>query len=156
VVPTGVARLADVPSAAEAERVFAWLAARVVRGPFDVKTTAAPHYRRANLPLAGSPPVTDAPKWDAPNDGLPHRVRDIFREHPTFRTPRDVGALKGKCGVCEVRHVCGGSRARAHAMTGDWLEANPLCAYRSPRCRDAVARGAVEDADRYLARRTPG
>ena len=71
------------------------------------------------------------------------RLRDVYRDHPTFRALRDTSALKGKCGMCEYRHVCGGSRARAHAMTGDWLEADPLCAYEPPAWRHAVARGAA-------------
>jgi len=61
------------------------------------------------------------------------RLRDVYRDHPTFVALRDADALGGKCGMCEFRHVCGGSRARAYAMTDDLLAADPLCAYRSPR-----------------------
>jgi radical SAM protein with 4Fe4S-binding SPASM domain len=74
------------------------------------------------------------------------RLRDVYRDHPTFVALRDAAALKGKCGVCEFRHVCGGSRARAFAMTGDWLEADPLCAYEPPAWRRAVARRAAAGA----------
>ncbi len=38
--------------------------------------------------------------------------------------------LRGKCGVCEYRQICGGSRARAYAMTGDPLAAEPCCTYQ--------------------------
>jgi radical SAM protein with 4Fe4S-binding SPASM domain len=43
---------------------------------------------------------------------------------------RDPDLLKGRCGRCEYRALCGGSRARAYAMTGDYLEADPACAYQ--------------------------
>lgn len=53
----------------------------------------------------------------------------VYRTHPVFRELRDPDLLKGKCGICEFRHVCGGSRARAYAMTGDYLQEEPFCAY---------------------------
>lgn len=53
----------------------------------------------------------------------------VYRTHPVFRELRDPDLLKGKCGICEFRHVCGGSRARAYAVTGDYLEEEPFCAY---------------------------
>jgi radical SAM protein with 4Fe4S-binding SPASM domain len=40
-----------------------------------------------------------------------------------------AGALGGKCGDCEYRLLCGGCRARAYALEGDYLAADPLCAY---------------------------
>ncbi|HLG52262.1 MAG TPA: radical SAM/SPASM domain-containing protein, partial [Chloroflexota bacterium] len=40
--------------------------------------------------------------------------------------------LKGKCGRCWLRTVCGGSRARAYALTGDYLAADPSCVYEPP------------------------
>jgi radical SAM protein with 4Fe4S-binding SPASM domain len=57
-------------------------------------------------------------------------VVDIYRNAPAFRALRDPDALGGKCGACEFRQVCGGSRSRAFAYTGDPLAADPLCAYR--------------------------
>jgi radical SAM protein len=59
-------------------------------------------------------------------------VVDVYRNAPTFKTLRDPDALNGKCGACEFRHVCGGSRSRAFAYTGDPLAADPLCSYRPP------------------------
>lgn len=56
-------------------------------------------------------------------------IVDIYRDSDLFRSLRDPDALRGKCGACEYRHVCGGSRSRAFAYTGDPLEADPLCAY---------------------------
>ena len=57
----------------------------------------------------------------------------LYREAPLFRQLRDPGALRGKCGRCEYREVCGGSRARAHAVTGDHLAADPSCPYEPVR-----------------------
>jgi radical SAM protein with 4Fe4S-binding SPASM domain len=57
----------------------------------------------------------------------------LYRESPLFTSLRDPGQLKGKCGVCEYRTVCGGSRARAYALTGDLLASEPSCAYIPPR-----------------------
>jgi AdoMet-dependent heme synthase len=53
----------------------------------------------------------------------------IYRDAPVFRELRDPTALKGKCGRCEYREVCGGSRARAYGVTGDYLAADPSCPY---------------------------
>lgn len=56
-------------------------------------------------------------------------LADIYRHAPVFRQLRDKSLLKGKCGVCEFKSVCGGSRARAYAVTGDYLESDPYCVY---------------------------
>jgi AdoMet-dependent heme synthase len=56
-------------------------------------------------------------------------LREVYRTHPVFRELRDPDRLKGKCGVCEFRDICGGSRARAFAMTGDYLAEEPFCAF---------------------------
>src|SRR5439155_10298229 len=53
---------------------------------------------------------------------------DIWWSAPLFRRLRE-GPLEGKCGVCEYRALCGGCRARAFALTGDVLAADPSCAY---------------------------
>ncbi len=55
-------------------------------------------------------------------------------EPPHLPGPARPGPFKGKCGVCEYRQVCGGSRARAYALTGDPLGSDPDCAYL-PRTR---------------------
>ena len=57
-------------------------------------------------------------------------VVQVYRESPVFRALRDPDGYKGKCGVCEYRNVCGGSRARAYAVTGDYLESEPYCVYQ--------------------------
>jgi radical SAM protein len=56
-------------------------------------------------------------------------VVDVYQNHPTFRSLRDPSKFRGKCGICEFRDPCGGSRARAYAVTGDPLESEPDCFY---------------------------
>jgi radical SAM protein with 4Fe4S-binding SPASM domain len=56
----------------------------------------------------------------------------IYRNSALFTDLHDSARLKGKCGACEFRAICGGSRARAFAATGDPLESDPLCAYVPP------------------------
>ena len=53
----------------------------------------------------------------------------IYRDAPALQALRDMDRLTGKCGRCAHRWVCGGSRARAYAMTGDPLGSDPFCAY---------------------------
>jgi len=56
-------------------------------------------------------------------------VVDLYRHSNLFRSIRLTRLFKGKCGRCEFREICGGSRARAYARHGDPLQADPLCAY---------------------------
>jgi AdoMet-dependent heme synthase len=56
-------------------------------------------------------------------------LSQLYCESPLFISLRDSSKLKGKCGRCPVRNVCGGSRARAYAMTGDLFAEDPSCAY---------------------------
>jgi AdoMet-dependent heme synthase len=57
---------------------------------------------------------------------------DAYREDPLFLALRDPMRLGGRCGRCEYRERCGGSRARAYAATGDPLAEDPGCAYEPP------------------------
>ncbi len=54
---------------------------------------------------------------------------EIYRNSTLFRALRDASNLKGKCGVCEFREICGGSRSRAYALTGDPFAEEPCCVY---------------------------
>jgi len=56
-------------------------------------------------------------------------VTEIYRNHPVFRELRDASRLRGMCGQCEFRELCGGSRARAYSMTGDYLAPEPFCRF---------------------------
>ena len=58
------------------------------------------------------------------------RLADIYRGSPVFTGVRDTGRLQGRCGACEFRTACGGSRARAYASTGDLYAEEPACAYQ--------------------------
>ncbi len=63
-------------------------------------------------------------------------VVELYRSHPVFTSLRDVTTYKGRCGCCEYVQICGGSRARAYARTGDMLEADPLCPFVPPIVAD--------------------
>jgi radical SAM protein len=56
-------------------------------------------------------------------------LAEIYRESEVFKNLRNPDQYKGKCGVCEFRHVCGGSRSRAYNVTGDYMESEPYCVY---------------------------
>lgn len=65
-------------------------------------------------------------------------LADLYRHSPLFVALRDSANLKGKCGLCEFREVCGGSRARAYAVSGDMFAEEPNCVYQ-PRPRPVAA-----------------
>ena len=173
-VPTGRANAADMISPEEHEQVFHWLYDLSERASFDVKSTAAPAYRRvviqrrregASVPGEARRPRVLAGAGYRYQDGLARpakgvndgngfcfishtgdvfpsgflpisagNVRDqsvveLYRSAPLFRRLRDPQALKGKCGRCDFRDVCGGSRARAYAINNDPLAEDPSCVY---------------------------
>lgn len=63
------------------------------------------------------------------------RFTNIWQSSYLFTHIRNLAELKGKCGVCQYRNLCGGCRARAYETTGDYLESEPLCIYRPPATR---------------------
>lgn len=158
-VPTGRGADLELLEPDRVEALLERLAAILAHAPFDVKTTAAPHFRRVLLQgkvkrgaIVGiSDGIGRAPR--GVNDGqgiafISHRgevfpsgflpipcgtfedFARIYREHPIFVSLRDPDRLEGKCGRCEFRKVCGGSRARAHALTGNPLAEDPACAHQ--------------------------
>jgi radical SAM protein len=161
VVPTGRAEARMLPSAERVEEILIELAEIAESAPFAIKTTAAPHYRRILLQrrrARGTQLAVRSPQALRVNDGrgflfVSHRgeifpsgflplpcgnVRrddpiEVYQSHPIFRTLRDNSMLEGKCGACEYRAVCGGSRARAYATTGSLFAPDPLCDYVPPR-----------------------
>jgi radical SAM protein len=56
-------------------------------------------------------------------------IVQVYRRSPLFLDLRDPDKLKGKCGQCEYRDVCGGQRGRAYGVTGDYTASDPACAY---------------------------
>jgi AdoMet-dependent heme synthase len=174
-VPTGRGQLDACLTPAEHEKVFRWLYELSKTAPYDIKTTAAQHYRRVvfqqkareNMVDKGEIRYEDTLTKDmasvidglkrAPkgvNDGngfvfishtgdvmpsglLPlvggnvreKSLADIYRNSPVFKDLRSPDKYKGKCGVCEFRYVCGGSRSRTYAVTGDYMGSEPFCVY---------------------------
>jgi radical SAM protein len=70
-------------------------------------------------------------------------LSEIYRNAPIFKSLRDTSKLEGKCGACEYKEICGGSRARAYALTGDPLAAEPCCIYQ-PKHWDAELENEAE------------
>lgn len=66
---------------------------------------------------------------------------EIYRNTQPFRGLHSPDRFHGKCGECEFRHICGGSRARAFAYTGDELGSDPFCLYQPMRPPLSVHRG---------------
>jgi heme b synthase len=56
-------------------------------------------------------------------------LKEIWEGSELFKKLRDPSLLTGKCGACEFNNVCGGCRARAYAMTGNYLSEEPYCTY---------------------------
>lgn len=54
-------------------------------------------------------------------------VVEVYRNSPIFRDLRNPDKLKGPCGKCQFRYVCGGQRGRAYGLTGDYLASDPAC-----------------------------
>lgn len=55
--------------------------------------------------------------------------QEIWNTSKIFQTLRNVNGYHGKCGRCEYRKVCGGCRARAYELTGDYMGEEPYCIY---------------------------
>lgn len=160
-VPTGRGKSRDLVTGEELEFLFERLADLAQTTPYLIKTTEGQHFRRVALQRWKARGGTRRPVPVGTNDGkgfvfvshigeiqpsgfLPittgatvrtSELVDVYRNHPVFRALRDPDQLQGKCGRCEYRTLCGGSRARAYALTGDYLAEEPLCIYQ-PRTPD--------------------
>jgi radical SAM protein with 4Fe4S-binding SPASM domain len=154
-VATGRAQAEQQIAPAECETLFEWLYDLSHTARFRIKTTEGPHYRRVVLQHQAERTVSGGGRFVPglhdgsgflfvsargeiqPSGFLPltaGNVRsdspvEVYRTHPLFTALRDPGRLGGRCGACEFRQVCGGSRARAYAASGDFLAEDPLCAY---------------------------
>jgi radical SAM protein with 4Fe4S-binding SPASM domain len=154
-VPTGRAQEKDRIAPQGYEKVFEKLWQQQQRQPFAIKTTEAPFYRRFVMMRNGNPMQQRDQRMAGTNDGkgvlfvshtgsiqpsgfLPIDCGNIsnstlvetYQQHPVFTDLRNPDKLKGKCGMCGFRPVCGGSRARSYAVLGDHLAAEPDCAFQ--------------------------
>jgi radical SAM protein len=75
-------------------------------------------------------------------------LAEIYRHSDVFKRVRDYAQLKGKCGVCEFKPICGGSRSRAYAMTGDPMRSDPFCVYQPAAWPARRARATAHTGDR--------
>jgi radical SAM protein with 4Fe4S-binding SPASM domain len=162
-VPSGPLQLADMPTAEEVEAVFHRLYEVSRSAKYQLSTTEGMHYRRVmwQRKNPGSSPRSLPPGMGdgrgvvfvssqgeiCPSSFLPkvagdirfNSLLEIYREHPLFQQLRNPNSLRGKCGRCSYKIVCGGSRSRAFAATGDPFEADPLCAYQPDEVPELVA-----------------
>jgi heme b synthase len=70
-------------------------------------------------------------------------LQAIWEGSEVFQTLRDPDRLEGKCGLCEFKRICGGCRARAYGMTGNYLGEEPFCVYEPRPLRTAVSKEEV-------------
>jgi radical SAM protein with 4Fe4S-binding SPASM domain len=144
-------QVGELLTADQHEAAFAKLYESSKRVNFAIKTTEGQHYARfvaQHKAKGASTESTDL--YDGkglvfvshtgevyPSGFLPlpagnilwEPLAEIYQYSPVFRSLRDSSQLRGKCGRCEFNDVCGGSRARAYAMTNDPLAEEPRCAY---------------------------
>jgi radical SAM protein with 4Fe4S-binding SPASM domain len=148
VIPTGRARPGEMVDAGDQERWLHWLGEYRATVPFRVTAVGAPQFKRvtegaAALAPTAHPAVREAqgmmfinyrgevyPSGYMPlsaGNVLDQGPYEIYRKSDLFRGLRDPNRLEGRCGTCAYRRVCGGSRARAYALTGNpWAE-DPNC-----------------------------
>ncbi|MDD5736094.1 MAG: radical SAM protein [Methanothrix soehngenii] len=143
-VPTGRGREEDVITPVRQEEMLRQIEGEMDRRTLEVQVTCAPQYARLKRPghgrgsggcLAGRRFVFVSRKGEVyPCGYLPLRVGsvreknfiEIWENSPELQALRE-GRLKGKCGRCEFSRSCGGCRARAYALTGDYLQSDPSC-----------------------------
>ena len=151
VVPTGRGRVLPKITREATESTLKWLATYAQTVPFRVTAIAAPQFRRLILenvpgsPWPRFPAIREAQGFAfidhlgevCPSGYLPVSAGNVrrtpfstlYRTSPLFRQLRDPDRLEGRCGVCEYKRICGGSRARAYAVTGNLQAEDPACPY---------------------------
>ncbi len=67
------------------------------------------------------------------------KLADIYRNSTVLKDLRDVAKLRGKCGICGFKQVCGGSRGRAFTMSHELFAEDPSCLYQPPQRRNVAA-----------------
>ena len=86
---------------------------------------------RASLFISSTGEIFPSPSLRVAAGNVRHdNVADVYHNAPLFESLRDPESLKGKCGTCEFKEMCGGSRARAWALTGDMFAEECCCSYQ--------------------------
>lgn len=134
-VPIGEAKTIDMPSPADTAQVLDKLEAIESRVAFAIRTFEAPQYslidRAETIFISHTGEVSISQFLPLTTGNVRYLpLTSIYRSSDMFVALRDGQNLKGKCARCEYRRACGGSRARAFAMTNDLFAADPLCNYR--------------------------
>jgi radical SAM protein with 4Fe4S-binding SPASM domain len=57
-------------------------------------------------------------------------IMDRMRTSQQLIKLADKNNIKGKCGLCEFKSICGGCRARAYIYSKDPLNQDPMCAHK--------------------------
>lgn len=157
-VPTGRGeKLRDKEiSPLDYEHTLTYLAQNLEKFPLEIKATCAPHYYRilhqlgklrmkeGESTLRATGCLGGISFCFISNVGVVQpcgylqvkagdlRVESlgkIWSESPVFNQLRDRGKLEGKCGICRYRRICGGCRARAYSVSGNYLAEEPYCVY---------------------------
>ena len=167
-VAVGRGAVLEPISAEDCDRLFQWLAGLPPGEPV-ITTTEAPHFRRVlrqRRGRSGGPAPGPAHSAAGIRDGngimfissvgmvypsgffaLPagsvtrESPVTIYRRSPLFRALRRADLFGGRCGQCDFRGLCGGSRARALAASGDPLGEDPLCTWAVKAPASVVAAG---------------
>lgn len=177
-VPTGRGKqLADQEISPEQyEQTLHWLADLQNSPEINLRVTCAPHYQRMlrQLHIEGQHPVKgcmggqsfafishrgkvqicgflDIECGDLRRDNLD--FHKVWEQSEVFRRVRQVDSYHGRCGYCEYRKVCGGCRARAYAMTDDYLAEEPYCLYqpeRKPKENSANDQPEIDELDKKI------
>ena len=177
-VPTGRGReLAHREISPEQyEQTLRWLAGQQNRGDIRIRVTCAPHYQRVIRQLGIRTDEARQPKGCMGGQSfafISHRGKvqicgfldteagDLREENLDFKRiwdtselfgqVRDLSGYHGRCGRCEFARVCGGCRARAFAVTGDYLADDPFCLHEPKRRANTPSPGdGLGDIDKRI------
>jgi heme b synthase len=130
------------------EDVLNWLYEIESKNEIEMKVTCAPHYYRIVKEKGDTPKSAGCLAGKsfmfishrgiaqpcgylelASGDVRAHGVQKVWEESPVFNQLRDLTSYRGKCGGCRYLKICGGCRARAYELHGDFLHEEPYCSY---------------------------
>ncbi|MHC4295006.1 MAG: siroheme decarboxylase subunit beta [Planctomycetota bacterium] len=171
-VPTGRgSELTDQEISPEQyEQTLGWLATQQARDDIGIRVTCAPHYQRIMRQLGSYRSGRHAVKGCMGGQSfafISHTgkvqicgfldvecgdvreenfdFRKIWETSDLFLQMRDLRSYRGRCGYCEFARVCGGCRARAYAVTGDYFCEEPFCTYVPKRKPGNEKQGEMPD-----------